>query len=49
MEIGMLSPDFPRIFTADRKLILHRVGRLGSTRIGELVEAVVRILRDEGS
>jgi mRNA interferase MazF len=38
-----------RVFTADTKLILYRVGRLTSPRIGELVEAVVRILRDERS
>jgi mRNA interferase MazF len=38
-----------RIFTADTRLILYRVGRLMPVSIGELVEAVVRILRDEGS
>jgi len=37
-----------RIFTADSRLVLYRVGRPSGTKAAEVVEAVIRILRGDG-
>ncbi|MEA3281571.1 MAG: type II toxin-antitoxin system PemK/MazF family toxin [Euryarchaeota archaeon] len=34
-----------RIFTADRHIVLYRVGHLNSSRIGEVIDRIMDILR----
>jgi len=34
-----------RIFTADRHIVLYRVGSLNSSRIGEVIDRIMDILR----
>ena len=34
-----------RLFTADSHLILYSIGHLGATKLAEVVDAVVRIIR----
>jgi mRNA interferase MazF len=34
-----------RLFTADSNIVLYRAGRLSPTKVDEIVEAVIRILK----